>query len=205
MGRAPPISSVEESCKYGSAATRPARASPAGSMVASPGSRCRRSRRTRSTSCAASPPCRRPPTEWRPAQANGPASPSRSRLVPVAARTGSTAARHPHCPAAGASEEVAMTAQHARPLQAAPAPATMAPATIRTIAVPLDGSPLAEQALPYAVTLARATRASLVLAWLAPASARAAVYGPAAWAWGRREPAAYLRQLAPELTQGGLE
>jgi nucleotide-binding universal stress UspA family protein len=98
-----------------------------------------------------------------------------------------------------------MTAQHARHLQAAPAPATMAPATIRTIAVPLDGSPLAEQALPYAVTLARATRASLVLAWLAPTSARAAVYRPAAWAWGHHEPAAYLRQLAAELTAGGLD
>ena len=98
-----------------------------------------------------------------------------------------------------------MTAQHARPLQPAPAPATTAPATIRTIAVPLDGSPLAEQALPYAVTLARATRASLVLAWLAPASARATVYRPAAWAWGHHEPAAYLRQLAAELTAGGLD
>ncbi|HEX6737125.1 MAG TPA: universal stress protein [Vicinamibacteria bacterium] len=98
-----------------------------------------------------------------------------------------------------------MIAQHAHPLQAAPAPATTAPATIGTIAVPLDGSPLAEQALPYAVTLARATRASLVLAWLAPASTRAAVYWPAARAWGRREPAAYLRQLAAELMAGGLD
>jgi nucleotide-binding universal stress UspA family protein len=81
----------------------------------------------------------------------------------------------------------------------------MAPAPIRTIAVPLDGSPLAEQALPYAVTLARATRASLLLAWLAPAGARAAVDGPAGWAWGHREPAAYLRQLAAEGAAGGLD
>src|SRR5205814_8572930 len=79
------------------------------------------------------------------------------------------------------------------------------PATIRTLAVPLAGSPLAEQALPYAVTLARAARASLVLAWLAPAPPRAAVYRPAARAWGHREPAAYLRQLAAELMAGGLD
>lgn len=65
---------------------------------------------------------------------------------------------------------------------------------MRCLLVPLDGSALAERALPYAATLARASGARLVLVRVAPLGG-----GPA----GAREAREYLERIAADLTAEG--
>lgn len=78
-----------------------------------------------------------------------------------------------------------------------------------TIIVPLDGSPLAERALPYAAALARAGGGSLVLVRAVPFLARPTEETPGQDAFAARDAAArearaQLRAIAGRLTEAGL-
>ncbi|HEX2912320.1 MAG TPA: universal stress protein [Chloroflexia bacterium] len=71
---------------------------------------------------------------------------------------------------------------------------------ITKIAVPLDGSPLAEKALPYAIRLAHLLKASLALVRVAGDSSPKSAYGEEA-----TEARLYLEQLRGELIRPGAE
>jgi nucleotide-binding universal stress UspA family protein len=78
---------------------------------------------------------------------------------------------------------------------------------IRRILVPLDGSPLAERALPHAAALARAFGAQVVLLQVLAAEKRAGRWpvDPAEWRLRRREAVVYLGVLATRLKEAGLK
>jgi nucleotide-binding universal stress UspA family protein len=85
-------------------------------------------------------------------------------------------------------------------------PAGSGPATYRTVLVALDGSPLAERALPFARAIARGARARLVLVRavpLSPAAPGPGSAGAAQRARARGEAAAYLERIAPLVTGHG--
>lgn len=75
--------------------------------------------------------------------------------------------------------------------------------TVRTILVPLDGSPLAERALPYAEALARASGARLALVWASLVRDRPAADEPEARRVAEEE--AYLAEVARRLAERGLD
>jgi nucleotide-binding universal stress UspA family protein len=74
---------------------------------------------------------------------------------------------------------------------------------IHRILVGLDGSPLAERALPHAAVLAEALGAELVLMRVLEDDAKSgAPIDPVAWRLRRSEAAAYLRRVAAQVADG---
>ncbi len=78
---------------------------------------------------------------------------------------------------------------------------------IRRILVPLDGSPIAERALPHAAALARAFGAQVLLLQVLAGERRAGRWpvDAAEWRLRRRETVAYLGVLATRLKEAGLK
>jgi nucleotide-binding universal stress UspA family protein len=78
---------------------------------------------------------------------------------------------------------------------------------IRRILVPLDGSPIAERALPHAAAMARAFGAQVVLLQVLAAEKRAGRWpvDPAEWRLRRREAVVYLGVLATRLKEAGFK
>ncbi len=84
--------------------------------------------------------------------------------------------------------------------------AIMVPAQLRKFLAPVDGSPLAEQAMPHVEQLARSAGAEVTLLYVEAPPEPGADHGPSATAQSqhRRELLAYLGTLLPELAKAGV-
>src|SRR4051794_31514224 len=80
------------------------------------------------------------------------------RSIGTASRSGSCERRRPFGALPRPETERGRQVREARPEQSAPRPPRL-----RTVLVPVDGSPAAEHALPYALTLARRAGAEVAL------------------------------------------
>jgi nucleotide-binding universal stress UspA family protein len=85
--------------------------------------------------------------------------------------------------------------------------AAMVPAQLRRILAPVDGSPLAEQAMPHVEQLARSAGAEITLLYVEAPPEPGVDHGPSATAQAQRRKGllAYMGTLLPGLAEAGLQ